>query len=106
MGPSRHLGNPGTRILFDDERVRVWELRLAPGERSDTHHHQLDHLLIQINGDRIAVEPEPDSQGPFRTYLEAPVTPGAVLHVPHGGIETAHNTGSDPYLEIIVELKK
>jgi hypothetical protein len=31
--------------------------------------------------------------------------PGAVVHVSRGGIETAHNTGTEPYLEVIVELK-
>src|SRR5688572_29189244 len=72
----RVLGNIGTRVLFEDERVRVWQLRLAPGEDSATHRHDLDHLLIQVAGDRIAVIPEPDSEGPYRDYLEADVVPG------------------------------
>jgi hypothetical protein len=83
----------------------VWVLQLAPGERSAVHRHEHDHLLIQIAGDRIAVEPEPDSEGPFREYLEADVVPGAVVHVDKGGIETAHNVGAAPYREVIVELK-
>jgi hypothetical protein len=83
----------------------VWVLQLAPGERSAVHRHEHDHLLIQIAGDRIAVEPEPDSEGPFREYLEADVVPGAVVHVTKGGIETAHNVGAAPYREVIVELK-
>lgn len=29
-----------------------------------------------------------------------------VTHVPKGGIETAVNTGGEPYYEIIVELKQ
>ena len=83
----------------------MWVLQLAPGERSAVHRHEHDHLLIQIAGDRIAVEPEPDSEGPFREYLEADVVPGAVVHVTKGGIETAHNVGAAPYREVIVELK-
>jgi hypothetical protein len=85
--------------------VRVWQLRLAPGADSATHRHELDHLLIQVAGDRIAVVPEPDSEGPFRDYLEADVVPGAVVHVARGGVETARNIGAQPYLEVIVELK-
>ena len=61
--------------------------------------------MIQIRGDRIAVEPEPDAEGPHRDYMEAPVIPGMVVHVPKGGIETAVNVGDEPYYEIIVELK-
>jgi hypothetical protein len=99
------LGDIGSRVVYEDDRVRVWQLRLAPGERSAVHRHDLDHLLIQIQGDRIAVEPEPDTASPFTEYLEADVVPGAVVRVPRGGIETAVNVGEEPYLEVIVELK-
>ena len=102
---NRVLGGVGTRVVFEDERVRVWQLRLAPGEDSPVHRHELDHLLIQVSGDRIAVIPEPDTAGPYRDELEADVIPGAVVHVPRGGVETARNVGHQPYLEVIVELK-
>jgi predicted metal-dependent enzyme (double-stranded beta helix superfamily) len=101
----RRLGDVGTTLLFEDERVRVWRLRLAPGEDSAVHRHDLDHLLIQIAGDRVAVVPEPDTEGPYRDYLEADVVPGAVSLVPRGGVETARNVGDQPYVEVIVELK-
>lgn len=101
----RAMGDVGTRILFEDERVRVWQVRLAPGEQGDVHRHDLDHLLIQVAGDRIAVVPEPDSAGPFRDYLEADVIPGAVVKVARGGVERARNVGQEPYLEVVVELK-
>jgi len=101
----RELGGVGTKVVFEDHRVRVWVLDLAPGQRSAIHRHDLDHLLIQVKGDRIAVEPEPDTQSPYREYFEAAVIPGMVTHVPKGGIEAAVNTGTEPYYEIIVELK-
>jgi hypothetical protein len=101
----RTLGGVGTKVVFEDHRVRVWVLDLAPGERSPIHRHDHDHLLIQVKGDRIAVEPEPDTRSPYREYFEAGVIPGMVTHVPKGGIETAVNTGAEPYYEIIVELK-
>ena len=81
---SRPSAGLGTKVVFENDQVRVWVLRLAPGERSAVHQHDLDHLLIQIRGDRIAVEPEPDAQGPHREYMEAPVIPGMVVHVPEG----------------------
>lgn len=99
------LGDVGTRLLFENERVRIWELRLAPGEASATHRHDLDHVLVQIAGDRIAVDPAPDTAGPYRDYLEADVVAGAATFVPRGGVETARNVGQQAYREIIVELK-
>ena len=103
---ARELGDVGTKVVFENDVVRVWVLKLAPGERSAVHRHDLDHLLIQIRGDRIAVEPEPDAKGPNLEYMEADVIPGMVVHVPKGGVETAVNVGADPYYEIIVELKE
>ncbi len=102
---ARALGGVGTKVLFENERVRVWELRLAPGEESDVHRHDFDHVLVQITGDRVAVVPEPDTEGPYPDYLEAPVVPGMVVQVPRGGVETARNVGTVPYHEVIVELK-
>ena len=105
MGDERVLGDVGTTIVFEDDRVRVWKLRLEPGEESAVHRHELDHLLIQIAGDRIAVVPEPDTAGPHRDYFEADIAPGFVTYVPRGGVETARNVGRKPYRELIVELK-
>ena len=56
-------------------------------------------------GDRIAVVPEPDSDGPFKQYMAADVVPGAVVEVARGGIEAARNIGTRSYVEVIVELK-
>lgn len=105
MTDHRDFGGVGSKVLFENDRVRVWELTLAPGEESPVHRHEHDHLLIQIAGDRIAVVPEPDTQSRYKDYLEAPVRPGEVAFVRRGGIETARNVGAQPYREIIVELK-
>ena len=105
MADERELGPIGTRVVYEDDAVRVWNLRLAPGEDSAVHRHDLDHLLIQVAGDRVAVIPEADSGGPFREELHADVVPGAVVHVTRGGVERARNVGTEPYLEVIVELK-
>ncbi len=105
VNEARELGPIGTNVVYEDDRVRVWRLKLAPGENSAVHRHDLDHLLIQIAGDRIAVEPEPDTGGPFTERFVGDVVSGMVTFVPAGGIETASNVGNERYLEIIVELK-
>jgi hypothetical protein len=101
----RVLGPVGTEVVFENDRVRIWQLRLEPGERSAIHRHDLDNVLIQISGDRIAAEPEADTQGPYKDYIAADLIPGAAIFVERGGVETAVNIGEEPYLEVIVELK-
>jgi uncharacterized RmlC-like cupin family protein len=36
----------GTDILFENERVRVWELALEPGAQCEFHQHHHDHVII------------------------------------------------------------
>jgi hypothetical protein len=104
----RRIGGVGTNMLFENDRVRVWELRLAPGTRTDLHHHQLDYLIVQIAGDRVGAEVQPDSPdsvGLAGTRFITPVRPGLVVSVPRGGLETAFNPGRQPYHEVLIELK-
>ena len=49
----------GTELLFEHERIRVWEMLLDPGETCLPHRHVHDHLILyaepatirsQVNG--------------------------------------------------------
>jgi hypothetical protein len=40
----------GTRLLLEDGRSRVWEIRLAPGERLTFHRHVLDYFWTCVSG--------------------------------------------------------
>ena len=102
---NRQLGDIADTILFENDRVRIWEIRMPPGESGPVHKHDLDHILIQISGDRMAVQPEADTKGMYGEYLEADVIPGNYFYIEKGGIETAVNIGKETYHEIIVELK-
>ena len=107
----REWGDIGTTLLYENERVRVWELRLEPGQRSDRHHHEHDYVMVQLAGDLVAAEFEPDSEDAFggaslpdRT-ITGPVSAGTVVWGSAGGKETAVNVGTETFREIVVELK-
>jgi hypothetical protein len=42
-------GHVGSRLLSENDRVRVWEIRLAPGERFHAHRHVLDYFWTAVN---------------------------------------------------------
>ncbi|CAN3127791.1 hypothetical protein ACNUDN_07735 [Mycobacterium sp. smrl_JER01] len=42
-------GHVGSRLLSANDRVRVWEIRLAPGERWHAHRHVLDYFWTAVN---------------------------------------------------------
>jgi predicted metal-dependent enzyme (double-stranded beta helix superfamily) len=101
----RVLGDIATRVLLENDRVKIWEMDLAPGEDSAIHEHTMDYILVVIDGDRIAGVPEPDSAGLYNEYIEADVHPGDYFYIEKGGIETARNIGKKRYREIAIELK-
>lgn len=101
----RALGDIATRLLVENDRVKIWELDLAPGEESAVHEHTKDYILVVIEGDRIAGVPQSDSAGPYRDYVEADVAPGDYFYLKKGGVETALNVGQKRYREIAIELK-
>ena len=47
-----HDGQVGSRLLSADDRVRVWEIRLGPGERWHAHRHVLDYFWTAVNAGR------------------------------------------------------
>jgi len=97
---SRPLGDVANKLLFENELARVWEMNLAPGERSDRHRHDLPYLLCVLAGSRVDAEVE------SRGDVEIPVQPGSVFFVPPGATETAVNNSGDHFREILIELKK
>jgi quercetin dioxygenase-like cupin family protein len=42
----------GTKLLSENERVRVWEIRLQPGERIGFHRHVLNYFWTCVTGGR------------------------------------------------------
>lgn len=50
------LGDVGHTIILENEHVRIWEVRLEPGETIDFHMHYHPCVIISLNGDANLVE--------------------------------------------------
>ncbi len=97
--PARPLGQVANHLLFENERVRVWRMELAPGEASDFHEHTLPYVLCILEGESI------DADFENGRTLHLPVEPGRVFFVPPGARETAVNRSTVRFREILIELK-
>ena len=42
----------GTELVSESDRVRVWMIRLAPGQRVGFHRHVLDYFWTSVSGGR------------------------------------------------------
>lgn len=97
------MGNVADRVLFEDDRVRIWEMKLEPGQHSDLHHHQHDYYLVILSGDLVAgIPPKGSGMDPFVGKVPPE---GNTVPVPKGGTEWALNVGEKTYHEILIELK-
>ena len=98
------LGGVGSRVLLEDDDVRIWDMVLQPGEASALHRHDHDYILIIYEGDYVAGVTPPGS--PVDSFVGKVPEAGNTVRVPKGGVEWAYNVGDKPYREFIVELKK
>ncbi len=99
MSEHAKQGDVATKLMFENERVKVWEMDLAPGEASDWHTHTRDYLLCILEGESI------DADLPDGGTLHLPVQPGQCVFIPAGNTEQAINRSDVRYWEILIELK-
>jgi mannose-6-phosphate isomerase-like protein (cupin superfamily) len=97
------IGDVAQTVLFEDDHVRIWEMKLEPGEHSDLHHHDHDYYLVIFSGDLVAGVPPKDS--PVDAFVGKVPPQGNTVPVPKGGTEWALNVGKKTYHEILIELK-
>ena len=91
----------GTELLFENDRVRVWGMELAPGESSPHHRHESDYVYVYSTPSRIAVD-IPGRERTVQDYEEGFVQ----YNVVGGGIEhSITNVAEEPHQQFIVELK-
>ena len=96
------IGDVANHVLFEDDNLRIWEMKLEPGEASDLHHHAHDYYLVIFSGDRVAGIPPKGSGDPFVGVIPEK---GNTVPVPKGGTEWAYNIGKETYHEVLIELK-
>lgn len=46
-------GNVGTKLLLENDRLRVWEIPLGLGERLSPHRHVLDYFWTAVTSGRF-----------------------------------------------------
>jgi len=92
----------GTTLLFENGRVRVWELTLAPGSDCEPHRHENDYLMLYPAPAVIGATL--DDGRPVTQHLDAGMVAyrevGAAGLAPHA----IRNVGDAPSTHFVIEL--
>lgn len=94
------LDEVGSRILVDNAHVRIWEVRIEPGETLGWHIHHHPYVVVAVTGGRNEIE---TIFGDRRTTYEPP---GHVVLI--DGMRPIHrltNRDRTTYLARLIELK-
>ena len=93
----------GTELLFENDRVRVWDLRLKPGESTGFHRHDNDYLYVVIGGGKLKAVHADGSD-----WYEVEMEDGEVRfrEVESEDVHDAQNVGDSEWRNIIVEFKR
>ncbi len=103
----RERANPnpcvGTQLLSETERVRVWIIRLQPGERVGFHRHVLDYFWTSVSGGRGRQHVHDG------TTVEYTYQPGETRHETYGAgeykVHDLENLGDQEMVFMTIEFK-
>ncbi len=94
-----------TRVLYEDDEVRVWDQVIEAGATLGRHTHQNDYVLVTVRGTGpIEVVFHDGTGGELGEGLTLHSRRGDATYIPKGHTETAVNKG-EAYRAILVELK-
>ncbi|MBS0205053.1 MAG: hypothetical protein JSS49_19265 [Planctomycetes bacterium] len=110
------MAGVGTQKVFENDRVVVWHLDLAPGELGERHTHELDYVVRVLTGSTLEVfgpsgelldTVELESGGAVSFHVDGdrivadrpgyPVVPAT---------HSARNIGANTFREVLIEFKK
>ena len=91
-----------TNVIFENNRIRVWEMMLAPGQASDWHTHMHDYVFVNLALAQISLkvsDREPVSRGLDDGFVQY-VAVGAEGEAQHQLV----NAGDTPLRQVLIEF--
>jgi hypothetical protein len=109
-------GYVGSTVIYEDEKVRVWNFTLAPGAMTSMHRHDNDYHYVAIQPTQLQVWGENGSilfdfraEGAFGFRVEGeyliPTSESVKLPFDVPRTHSAKNIGPNTYYEILYESK-
>ena len=98
----------GTKLLFENDIVRVWDFHLPPGSSTKMHTHRRDWLYVNVTGGNQLRADYPALGESSLTYSEdGSVTFRFIDEVDEKKrTHQANNVGTTPIRQVLIEFKR
>ena len=101
MGPDdKELGEIASVVLYENERVKIWNLIVEPGEASDWHLHSRDYVTVVVESNGGLDAQYADGTGNVSTNRVGDWT----YHDSHQ-VHRVVNNRDTRYKNVLIELK-
>jgi len=87
-------------VKTDDDRVRVTEWLIKPGEATGYHRHDMDYVIVPMAEGVLTI------QGPDGSLTDYPISPTAPYSRAAGVEHDVINNTNSPILFIEIEIKR
>ncbi|MET0278780.1 MAG: hypothetical protein ABW198_10660 [Pseudorhodoplanes sp.] len=95
------LGTVGDTVMFENDRVRVWDFVVEAGKSKGWHRHDLPYVIIPMTEGEIEIESALTGQ------IEKPKSViGSPIWREAGEVHDLRNVGKTTYRNILIELKR
>ena len=94
------LGQVGQRIVLENEHVRIWEIKLRPGETIEFHIHYHPYVVISLGGGENEIETI------FGDRIKTVEELGSTVFINEmRAVHRLTNRAKIPYFSRLIELK-
>ena len=93
------LGPIASKLLFENERVKIWNLVIEPGGSCPWHLHERDYITVRLAGDPTTLELEDGTTMPGSSEVGQ-----WQYHTDHE-VHRILNHNDSEYKNILIELK-
>ena len=109
------MAGVGTTVVHEDDKIKVWEFVLDPGEETPVHTHEHEYIFYVLAGTTLQVF---DKDKKDLGKLEVKTGDVVALHLDNDELvlrddpsyripatHSAKNVGSTKYREVLIETK-
>ena len=93
------LGDIASVVLFENDKVKIWNLIVEPGESSAWHMHGRDYVTIVVEGEGLKVEYDDGTES------DSPSSPGTYTYHGEHKVHRVVNNKGKRYKNVLIELK-